>query len=91
MFLNCYDNFSNINIKVIFFKETFKVIAVFFKPFFMKVLFIHQYFKTSREPGCTRPYFISLALVNAGHEVIMITQNKTAKENVFSKCIDGMK
>ena len=39
----------------------------------MKVLYIHQYFKTPNEPGGTRSYWFSKELLRRGHEVVMIT------------------
>ena len=42
----------------------------------MKILYIHQYFKTPREPGATRIYFIVQQLIKEGHNVTVITQNK---------------
>jgi len=39
----------------------------------MKILYIHQYFKTPRIAGGTRSYEFSRHLINKGHEVIMIT------------------
>lgn len=57
----------------------------------MKILYIHQYFKTPREPGATRIYFLVEQLINDGHEVTVITQKKTgeiAREVVH---IDGIK
>lgn len=56
----------------------------------MKILYIHQYFKSPAEPGGTRSYWISKALIDAGHEVLMITQNKTAKQKIEYKEIDGI-
>ena len=57
----------------------------------MKILYIHQYFKTPREPGATRIYFIVQQLLKEGHEVTVITQNKkitaSNREAVF---IDGI-
>lgn len=56
----------------------------------MKILYIHQYFKTPYEPGATRTYWMSRALIEAGHEIIMVTQNKTAREKVEYRTIDGI-
>lgn len=57
----------------------------------MKILYIHQYFKTPREPGATRIYFIVQQLLKEGHEVTVITQNKkitaSDREEVY---IDGI-
>ncbi len=56
----------------------------------MRILYIHQYFKTPYEPGATRTYWMSQALIEAGHEVIMITQSKKATKNLEVKSIDGI-
>ncbi|WP_273566577.1 hypothetical protein [Maribacter halichondriae] len=42
----------------------------------MKILYIHQYFRTPYEPGGTRSYWISQELIKAGHEVIMLTTSE---------------
>ncbi len=54
----------------------------------MKILYIHQYFRTPDEGGCTRSYHLAKGLVNQGHEVTMITAH-----NQFngSKDVDGIK
>jgi hypothetical protein len=39
----------------------------------MKILYLHQYFKTPDEPGGTRPYWLSKELIKDGHNVTMIT------------------
>ena len=39
----------------------------------MRVLYIHQYFKTPEESGVLRSYHLARGLVKAGHEVEMIT------------------
>lgn len=56
----------------------------------MRILYIHQYFKTPYEPGATRTYWMSRALIEAGHDVIMITQNKKATKDLEVKTIDGI-
>lgn len=38
----------------------------------MRILYIHQYFKTPEEPGGTRSYWISQELIKRGHQVTMI-------------------
>ncbi|MGB5819487.1 MAG: glycosyltransferase family 4 protein [Saonia sp.] len=42
----------------------------------MKILYIHQYFATPKEPGGTRSYWISKELIKQGHQVTMLTTNK---------------
>lgn len=39
----------------------------------MKILYVHQYFKTPEEGGSLRSYYLAKGLVNKGHEVHMIT------------------
>lgn len=54
----------------------------------MKVLYIHQYFKTPQEGGAIRSYYLGKGLVENGFEVEMIT---THNEPVYRKTIiDGM-
>ena len=47
----------------------------------MKIIYLHQYFKYPRESGGTRSYWITKALVERGHKVVVITSrnnmNKT--------------
>jgi glycosyltransferase involved in cell wall biosynthesis len=54
----------------------------------LKLLYIHQYFKTPSEGGSLRSYYLATALVKAGFEVVMLTaHNKSCKK----KCnIDGI-
>ncbi len=44
-----------------------------------KILYIHQYFKTPEEGGALRSYFISKALAEKGHKVVMITAHNNPK------------
>ena len=52
----------------------------------MKILYIHQYFKTPHESGSTRSFWISKKLIEKGHEVTVITgvTNKNQKLGEFS-------
>lgn len=55
----------------------------------MKITYVHQYFKTPQEGGAIRSWYIAKAMVEAGHEVTMITTyngNSLLQENV-----DGIK
>lgn len=54
----------------------------------MKILYIHQYFKTPQEGGSIRSYYLAKGLVDAGHEVVMITTHEGKKE---VKVVDGIK
>lgn len=56
----------------------------------MKVLYIHQYFKTPSEPGGTRSYWISRELVNRGHQVVVITSTNKNHPNPGRVIIDGI-
>lgn len=39
----------------------------------MRILYLHQYFRTPRQGGALRSYYLAKALVEAGHQVEMIT------------------
>src|SRR5690554_6730811 len=56
----------------------------------MKILYIHQYFKTPSEPGGTRSYWIAQALLKKGHNVVMITSSNNIKDRKITKIIDGI-
>ncbi|HEX7117791.1 MAG TPA: glycosyltransferase family 4 protein [Longimicrobiales bacterium] len=45
----------------------------------MRILYLHQYFATPAMPGGTRSYEMARRLVAAGHEVHMITTDRTPK------------
>lgn len=53
----------------------------------MKILYIHQYFLTPEEGGCTRSYHLAKGLVAHGHEVIMLTASNTRSGR---QVIDGI-
>lgn len=55
----------------------------------MKILFIHQYFRTPQEGGGIRSYHMSKALIEAGHEVEMISAHNF--RNYLFKNIEGIK
>jgi len=48
----------------------------------MKIVYIHQYYKTPGEGGAIRSYYLAQALVNAGHQVHMITAGRFRKTDV---------
>lgn len=55
----------------------------------MKILYIHQYFKTPLEGGSVRSYYLSKGLVEAGNEVVVITSwNRSHRE---LRWVDGIK
>lgn len=53
----------------------------------MKILYVHQYFKTPQEGGSIRSYYLAKGLVDAGHEVVMITAHNE-KSGVVN--VDGI-
>lgn len=55
----------------------------------MKILYIHQYFKTPDEGGANRSYFMAQALKAKGHEVEMLTAHN--EQTAISKTVDGLK
>ncbi|WKK76140.1 glycosyltransferase family 4 protein [Marivirga salinae] len=55
----------------------------------MKILYIHQYFKTPDEGGANRSYFMAQALKAKGHEVEMLTTHNEKK--AISRTVDGLK
>jgi glycosyltransferase involved in cell wall biosynthesis len=57
----------------------------------MKLLYIHQYFKTPNEPGGTRSYWIAKKLIEKGHHVTIITSSNKINEKIEIKKIDGIK
>ncbi|HET8858593.1 glycosyltransferase family 4 protein [Marivirga sp.] len=54
----------------------------------MKILYIHQYFKTPDEGGANRSYFMAQALKEKGHEVEILTAHNEKKK--LSKNVDGL-
>lgn len=56
----------------------------------MKIVYIHQYFKTPEEPGGTRSYWISQELIKRGHKVVMITGSSKAHPETATEEIDGI-
>ena len=54
----------------------------------MKVLYIHQYFRTPQEGGAIRSYYLAKGLVDNGIEVDLITSFNEDKAD--SKVIDGI-
>lgn len=56
----------------------------------MRIIYIHQYFKTPSQPGGTRSYWVAQELIKNGHQVTMITANPTATEAQEIRDIDGI-
>lgn len=57
----------------------------------MNILYIHQYFKTPKEPGGTRSYWVALELIKNGHKVTVITADPKAIQDSREVTIDGIK
>jgi len=55
----------------------------------MKILYLHQYFKTPIEGGAIRSWHLAKGMVDAGHDVVMITSHNHQK--AVTKTIDGIK
>jgi len=56
----------------------------------MKIIYIHQYFRTPEEPGGTRSYWIAKELIKRGHEVVMLTGTNKYHPNAETIIIDGI-
>jgi len=54
----------------------------------MKILYIHQYFKTPEEGGAIRSWHIASGMVQAGHEVHLITSHN--KPEQITRLINGI-
>ncbi len=54
----------------------------------MKILYLHQYFKTPEEGGAIRSYYLAKGLIDAGHTVEMVTTHNQSTYEV--KNIDGI-
>ena len=53
----------------------------------MKVLYIHQYFRTPDEGGAIRSYYLAKGMVDNGIEVELITSHNKKYEEVNHRCI----
>jgi glycosyltransferase involved in cell wall biosynthesis len=56
----------------------------------MKILYIHQYFKTPNEPGGTRSYWISQGLLKSGYKVTMVTGRSLQDKGIERVNVDGI-
>jgi glycosyltransferase involved in cell wall biosynthesis len=56
----------------------------------MKILYIHQYFKTPNEPGGTRSFWFSQYLIKEGFRVTMLTSRNKQKKLVERHTIEGI-
>lgn len=57
----------------------------------MNILYIHQYFKVPSEPGGTRSYWIAKEMLDAGHQVTIITSSSNYSESIREIDIEGIK
>ena len=55
----------------------------------IKILYVHQYFKTPEEGGSLRSYYLAKGLVQKGIEVVLITTHN--KPHYLQKEIEGIK
>jgi glycosyltransferase involved in cell wall biosynthesis len=55
----------------------------------MRILYIHQYFRTPQDGGSIRSYHLAKGMVQAGHEVCMLTSHN--KSNLKVTIIEGIK
>jgi len=56
----------------------------------MNILYIHQYFKTPKEPGSTRSYWLAKELVKNGHSVTILTSSSIFESRIHNINIDGI-
>lgn len=54
----------------------------------MKIIYLHQYFRTPEEIGASRSYYIAKAFCDAGYKVIMITTHN--EKNYAKKQYEGI-
>ncbi len=54
----------------------------------MKIVYIHQYFKTPQQGGAIRSYHVSTGMIDQGHQVVMVTSHN--KPHFEIKFIDGV-
>ncbi len=66
------------------------ILTDFMKSDKVNILYIHQYFKTPKEPGGTRSYWLAQALIRKGYNVTMLTASNTIKNNVKKTVIDDI-
>ena len=56
----------------------------------MKILYIHQYFLTPEQPGCTRSYWLANELIKKGHSVTILTSSVKFDNKIHKVNIDGI-
>jgi len=56
----------------------------------MRILYIHQYFKTPKEPGGTRSYWFARKLIENGFHVTMVTGRGVQKKLIEHVELDGI-
>lgn len=57
----------------------------------MRILYIHQYFKTPREPGGTRSYWVSQELLKRGYAVTVLTARAGQMAAREENMVDGIR
>ena len=50
----------------------------------MRIIYLHQYYRSTKNPGGTRSYEISKHLIDNGHEIIMIAGSKIDRDTIRS-------
>ncbi len=55
----------------------------------MRIIYLHQYFKTPQTGGAIRSYHLAKGMVDAGHEVEMITAHNEPRYEI--RDVDGIK
>lgn len=55
----------------------------------MKILYLHQYFRTPYENGGIRSYLLAKELVNAGHSVVVVTSDNSLQQNSTIEELEG--
>lgn len=55
------------------------------------ILYIHQYFKTPKEPGGTRSYWLAKKLIDKGYRVTMLTSSNSIRKNIEIRNVDNIK
>ncbi len=57
----------------------------------MNILYLHQYFTTPLQAGGGRSYWISLQLIENGHQVTLVTSRNIQNKFIENEVIDGIK
>ena len=57
----------------------------------MKIIYLHQYFNTPEMPGSTRSYEMAIRMIQAGHDVEIITSNRQKYFKQKTEIYEGIK